>query len=70
MVSIKVVNEQTGNVAASIRVAVYYGGNYVEYTDSKGLAHFNDVPPGRHTVYVDGKDMGVNDLSGTTVFYI
>ena len=69
MVSIKVVSEATGNVVHRSRVVVYSGGNYEQYTDDKGLAHF-DLSPGSHTVYVDGKEQGVLSLSGVTVVYI
>ncbi|WP_309711638.1 hypothetical protein [Armatimonas sp.] len=70
MVSIKVVSEATGNVVHMSRVVVYSGGNHEKYTDDKGLAHFESVSPGSHTVYIDGKDKGVQALSGVTTFYI
>ena len=70
MVSIKVVSEATGNVVHQSRVVIYSGGNYEKYTDDKGLAHFESVSPGSHTVYIDGKDKGVQALSGVTTFYI
>ncbi|WP_395137897.1 hypothetical protein [Armatimonas sp.] len=70
MVSIKVVSEATGNVVHMSRVVVYSGGNHEKYTDDKGIAHFESVAPGSHTVYIDGKDKGVQALSGVTTFYI
>ena len=70
MVSIKVVSEATGNVVYQSRVVVYFGGNHEKYTDEKGLAHFESVSPGSHTIYIDGKDKGVQALSGVTTFYI
>ncbi|MBB6053961.1 hypothetical protein [Armatimonas rosea] len=70
MVSIKVVSEATGSVVRGSRVVVYSGGNHVQYTDDKGLAHFEDVSPGSHTVYIDGKEKGVLYLSGITPVYI
>ena len=70
MVSIKVISEATGNVVHMSRVVVYSGGNHEKYTDDKGLAHFESVSPGSHSVYVDGKEKGVLSLSGTTVVYI
>ena len=70
MVSIKVVSEATGNVVRGSRVVVYSGGNHEQYTDDKGLAHFENVSPGSHTVYVDGKEKGVIHLSGTIPVYI
>ena len=70
MVSIMVVSEATGNVVYMSRVVVYSGGNYEQYTDEKGLAHFENISPGNHTVYVDDKEKGVLHLSGTTPVYI
>jgi hypothetical protein len=70
MVSIKVVSEATGNVVHRSRVVIYSGGNYEQYTDEKGLAHFESISPGSYTVYVDGKEKGVLHLSGTTPVYI
>jgi protocatechuate 3,4-dioxygenase beta subunit len=56
VVSIKVVSEATGNVVHQSRVVVYSGGNHEQYTDEKGLAHFESISPGSYTVYVDGKE--------------
>ena len=47
-----------------------FWGNHEKYTDDKGIAHFESVAPGSHTVYIDGKDKGVQALSGVTTFYI
>lgn len=70
MVSVKVVRESTGNPVRGSRVVVWCGGSTERSTDEKGLAHFEDIAPGRHTVYVDGADKGIQDLSGVTVIYI
>ena len=70
MVSVKIVRESSGNPVASCRVTVWYGGSTVRHTNEKGIAHFEDIPPGKRSVYVEGVDMGEKDLSGETVIYI
>ncbi len=70
MVSVKVVREASGNVVNGSRVTVWCGGSTVKYTDEKGLAHFENISPGSHSVSVDGVDKGVFALSGVTVVYV
>ncbi len=70
MVSIKVARASTGNPVHGSRVVVWCGGSTERSTDEKGLAHFENISPGQHSVYVDGADKGVQDLSGVTVIYI
>ena len=70
MVSIKIVNEETGNAVYYSKVVIYCGGNYEKYTDSNGIAHFEHIFSGSYTVYIDGKDQGIVYLSGISVFYI
>ena len=70
MVSVKVVSESSGNLVKGSRVVVWCGGSTERYTDEKGMAHFENISPGSHSVYVDGVDKGVFALSGVTVVYI
>ena len=70
MISIKVVRASTGNPVQGARVGVWQGGLYETMTDDKGLAHFEKVSPGSHTVYIDSVKQDEQHLSGITVIYI
>lgn len=70
MVSIRLVRQSTGAVIAKTEVTVWQGGGYRATTNDQGIAHFENVTPGRHTVYAEGKDLGEHHLEGTTVLYL
>lgn len=75
MVTVKVVNQSSGNSAQGKKVSLYvkelFSGGVTEpqYTNSNGEAHF-DISPTNGEVYVDGTTKYKGRLEGRMVVYI
>lgn len=75
MITVKVINQSSGNPASGKRVVlgfdgVFSGGNSSsEYTDSNGEAHFNNEN-GTGQVFVDGRTEYRGKLAGRIIIYI
>lgn len=78
MVTIKVIYASTNNPVQSSRVSIGFGSGFSGeiYTDSYGMAEFEEVLAGRYgTVYVDGTakftgNIPVNKTIGIWFYYL
>ena len=74
MVTVKIVDEDSGRPAKGVRVALGFDGFFRgvtrdEWTDSNGEAHF-DAEPGRGRVFVNGRTAYQGHLAGRIVVYV